>query len=184
MTAGFDHRRIPIAAVQGASGKVIQRLFGDFATKLTRDGVRIAGVVEIVEPAATGACGKLAVQDLWTGDRIPISQDLGPGSTACNLDPGGLVAACAAVERALTHGVDLVIISKFGKQEAARSGLADAFGAAVVAQTPILTAVNPAVAKAWDAFAGPLAQYLPADLDAVEDWWKRYVTRARLTAAE
>ncbi len=184
MTATFIRRRTSIAAIQGASSAAIQLLLADVAAHLARQGVRIGGVVEMSEPAASGACGRLALRDLSTGAVIAISQNLGPGSTSCNLDGGGLAAACGAVEQALSRGVDLVILSKFGKQEAARSGLADAFGAAVASRTPILTAVSPTMAQAWGDFAGSLAQYLPADREAVEDWWRRCAAGALSTAAE
>jgi len=184
MTAAFPRHRTSIAALQGASTASIQRLLAEVAASFARDGLRVAGVVEIADPAASGACGRLALRELSTGALFAISQDLGPGSTACNLDAGGLAAACAAVEQALARGVDLVVISKFGKQEAARGGLADAFRAAVAAQAPILTAVSPAVAEAWAVFAGPLAEYLPANREAVAEWWDRCVGTALVPAAE
>jgi hypothetical protein len=64
---------------------------------------------------------------------------------------------------------DLIVISKFGKQEAARAGLADAFRAPSLGQTPILTAVAPAGANAWTALAVLLAEYLPLRRDAIGD---------------
>jgi len=83
------------------------------------------------------------VLDLATGARIAISQDLGPGSTACNLDPGGVAMACAAAQRAIEQGADLVVLSKFGKLEAGHGGLCDAFAAAMAAETPVLTTLKP-----------------------------------------
>lgn len=160
-----------IAALQGAPSAEIQRLLGEFASKLARSGIRVGGVVEISEPAPTGACGRSVLRDLRTGELFAISQNLGPGSQACNLDSQGLTLACVAVEQALAKGLDLVIISKFGKQEAARSGLYDAFRAAASSRTPMLTAVSPAFAAAWDAFSGSLSKYLPADPEVVETWW-------------
>ncbi len=177
-------QRSAIAALQGAPSAEIQRLLGEFAGKLARSGVSVGGVVEISEPSAVGACGRLVLRDLSTGELFPISQNLGPGSQACNLDSQGLTLACVAVEQALARGVDLVIVSKFGKQEAARSGLYDAFRAAVSSRTPMLTAVSPAIAEAWGAFSGSLSQYLPADLEAVESWWKSSRKSSLATAAE
>jgi len=184
MTSNLHACGMPIAAVQGASRANIQHLLADFAAGLARDGFRVAGVVEVAEKAPTGACGRLALRELTTGRHFSISQNLGPGSTACNLDPGGLAAACAAVERSLGHGGDLVVISKFGKQEAANSGLADAFRAAAVAGVPILTAVNPAMSEAWTAFAGADSEILPAEREALEFWWKEYQECALSAAAE
>jgi hypothetical protein len=174
----------PIAALRGASSAEIQRLMAKVAEDFARAGVRVGGVIEIAEPAAASVCGRLTLRDLSTGALIPISQDLGPGSQACNLDGRGVVAACAAVEDAVARGVDLLVLSKFGKLEAARGGLYDAFRAAVASDTPVLTAVSPAMSDAWAAFAGSLSHYLPPEREAVESWWRRRVARAWATAAE
>jgi len=74
-----------IAAVQGAPRIQIQGLMADFAAKLARNGFRIGGVVEIGETAPGGACGRLHLRELSTGEQFPISQNLGPGSEACIL---------------------------------------------------------------------------------------------------
>lgn len=162
--------RCRIAALQGASSATIQGVLTDFAARLAGEGRKVAGVVEIA--AADGAaCGQLALRDLATGSVFSISQDLGSGSSACNMDPSGIAEACAAVERSIAAGADLVIISKFGKLEAERGGMRDAFAAAVAAGLPILTAVSPAVAQAWGVFAGPLSRFLPVDSTLVHAWW-------------
>jgi hypothetical protein len=174
----------PIAALQGASGATIQALLADFAGQMKSQKLKVAGLVEVATRCDEGGCGALAVRDLSTGELIPISQDLGPGSTACNLDPGGLAAACAAVERAVAAGADLIVLSKFGKLEAARSGLNDAFRAAFAAGLPIATAVSPAVAQEWLAFVGDYSEFVNADRDALDAWWSRYRRGMLRNAAE
>ena len=174
----------PIAALQGGSSAQIQKLMADFAATLARSGLRVGGVVESGEAAPGGACGKLSLRDLSTGEQFAISQNLGPGSQACNLDGRGLTSACGAVERALAGGLDFVILSKFGKLEATRGGLYDAFQIAAASRTPLLTAVSPAMAAAWDAFAGPLSQFLPVEIEAVESWARRWLAESHAVAAE
>jgi hypothetical protein len=168
---GMDRQSCRVAALRGGSSADIQSFLGEFATRLTREGWKVAGAIEIAGGASTGACGRFAVRNVSTGEVISISQNLGPGSTACSLDPAGLADACAAVERSIAAGVDLVIISKFAKQEAARGGMSDAFRAAIAAGVPILTSVSPAMSDAWRAFAGPLSRFLPVDPDIVDAWW-------------
>jgi len=160
-----------IAALQGSSSEEIQALLAEFATRVAEEGYKVAGVVEVTAAGTGGACRRSGLRDLSTGLLTSISQDLGPGSTACNLDPAGLADACSRVESAIAAGTDLVILSKFGKQESQGGGLADAFRAAVTAGTPVLTAVSPALSQAWRDFAGPLSEFLPADLDAICAWW-------------
>ncbi len=159
-----------IVAIQGASRHLIQALLSHLATTWAGSGLRIAGNVEefIYEPG--GERETVVLRDLRTGTRFPIKQNLGSGSTSCALDAGGLANACAAIEAAIEDGCDLAIISKFGKQEAERSGLSGAFHAAIAAGVPVVTSVAPSVAEAWNAFASPLAIYADADFEAIEDW--------------
>ena len=109
---------------------------------------------------------------------IKFSQDLGAGSTACNLGPSGLAQACEAVERAIEDGADVVVLSKFGKLEAARGGLCDAFRAAILADLPIITTVSPLLAEEWAQFAGPLSNKVPATMDALGAWWTAHESAA------
>ena len=173
-----------IAALQGATRETIQSVLAEFAARAVRRGLKVAGVIESKGECERGVCGSLMLTDLSSGARISISQDLGPGSVACNLDPGGLAAACAAVERGVLAGADVVVLSKFGKQEVARSGLCDAFRVAIDAGLPILTAVSPSLADPWREFAGPLSVFLAADVEAVEAWWLAGSTDAMAVAAE
>lgn len=162
-----------IAALQGASSAQIQGLLGAFAARVARQGYRVAGVVEETSERGEGCCRRFALRDLSTGAIASISQDLGPLSTACNLDAGALAEACGRVERAIARGADLVVLSKFGKQEAGRGGLTDAFRAAAAGGLPMLTAVSPAMAEAWQLFAGPLSELMPPDPVGLDAWWSR-----------
>lgn len=99
MTASAEHlttRRI--AALQGAESAHIQALLANFALLTMRQGYHVVGVVEIRAPGPAGGCRRLALRDLANGAVTSISQDLGPGSSACNLDAGALAQACGRVE--------------------------------------------------------------------------------------
>jgi len=169
-----------IAALRGAPSAAMQTLLDEFARRRARAGLRVAGVVEDSDCAHDGACKHFRVRDLLSGETTSISQDLGRGSTACNLDPEALVKACGRIETAISQGADLVVLSKFGKLEAARSGLADAFRAAIEADLPILTVVSPAAAEEWELFAAPLFQFVDASCEALECWWAQQASqRAR-----
>jgi nucleoside-triphosphatase THEP1 len=160
-----------IVAVIGSSNISKQDLLADFVQRRRRQGLRVAGIIEIAARTASGACGSLSVVDLATGERIAITQNLGSGSTACNLDPAGLAEACAAAQRAIEAGADLVVLSKFGKLEAGRGGLCGAFASAIDAELPIVTTVNPVMREDWTRFAGDLADDVVADAEALESWW-------------
>jgi hypothetical protein len=171
----------PIAALRAVHSESAQALLETFGRKLAAGGTRIAGVTQTRIPDETTGRKKIALRDLVTGATYPISQDLGAGSVACNLDSGELAQACATIERAAQRGVDLIVISKFSKQEAARGGLADAFRAAMIARTPVVTAVSPHYLHEWREFAGPLAEFVEPDIDALSAWWKRIQSARRVS---
>lgn len=162
-----------IAALRADDSKAAQALMQAFAQDLLRKGYRVAGLVQtrVVDPAS--ARTRVALRDVASGALYPISQDLGRGSVACNLDSGELALACAAIERSAREGVDLIVLSKFAKQEAERSGLCDAFRAAMLTKTPVVAAVSPDFLREWFAFAGELAEFVAPDMAGLEDWWRR-----------
>jgi len=177
VTASLPIAPLPIAVVQGAESAAIQRLLADVLTAPWRPA-RVAGVIEVPEGAGaeggSGVCGADTLLNVADGARYPIFQDLGSGSTACSLDPRGVVDACAAVCRDIAAGCDLVVLSKFGKLEAeSRSGLTAAFAAAMEAGVPILTAVSPRNQERWHAFAAPCYEVIAADAEAIRTWWER-----------
>jgi hypothetical protein len=162
-----------IAALPGEPSAEVQSLMAAFARRLAEAGARVAGVTQTRLPEDASGRSRVALRDVNSGALAAISQDLGPGSVACNLDSGELAQACAAIERAAAQGVDLIVISKFSKQEAARGGLADAFRAAIAARIPVVTAVSPHYLEEWRAFAGSLAAFMEPSEHALDDWWRR-----------
>lgn len=157
----------PIAAVRGATTPQIQALFLEFAAWLGSQA-KVAGVVE-----ETPAGGEAQLRSLPDGQVYRVFQELGSGSGACGLDAGSVVGACEAVRRQIAAGCDLVVLSKFGKLEADRTGLAEAFASGLTAGTPILTSVGAKYDAAWARFASPFYVLLPPELAALQAWWRR-----------
>ncbi|MCW2274462.1 DUF2478 domain-containing protein [Rhodoblastus acidophilus] len=170
--------RAAIAAICGAHSAEKRLLLHDFIKRRRREGLRLAGVIEARDPGA-GACGALSLIDLATGARISISQKLGPGSTACNLDPGGVADACAAAQRAIAAGADLVALSKFGKLEADGGGLRDAFASAGESGLPVITTLHPSLREDFFRFAGDLAEAIAPEPQALDAWWSELFAQSR-----
>ncbi|HMK88336.1 MAG TPA: DUF2478 domain-containing protein [Methylocystis sp.] len=164
-----------IAALRADDSKAAQKLMFEFAQQLAQLGFRIGGLVQTRLPDAGGRL-RVVLQDVSNGTIYRISQDLGRGSAACNLDNSELALACAAVERAAHRGCDLIVLSKFSKQEAGRSGLCDAFRAAMLTRTRVVAAVSPEFLAEWSDFAGRLAEFVACDRAALWDWWERRAT--------
>ncbi|MEF3365550.1 DUF2478 domain-containing protein [Methylocystis sp. 9N] len=168
-TAGWTR----IAALPGEDSAHVQALMLAFAEELRAQGLRVAGVTQTRGVDASGARSGIMLREVASGALYAISQDLGPGSVACNLDTSELAMACAAIERAARAGADLIVISKFSKQEAARGGLCDAFRAAMTARVPVIAAVSPHFREEWRAFAGPLAEDVAPEREALAQWWAK-----------
>ncbi len=158
-----------IAVIQGAPGDVIQGLFHALVDRRSPT-LRVAGVIAEGHGLANRRCSAGYLRHITSGDRFAIFEDLGPGSVACHLDQSGASAAAEAVRQDIAIGCDLVLLSKFGKLEAASKGLWSAFTAAIEAHIPLLTSASPAVAKAWENFAGTGFIILPADNVAIDAW--------------
>ena len=167
-----------IAAVVYKPTDNIEALLARAAKALTARGVRLGGVLQhdiatvIDDPCA------MELENLETGESIPLSQELGRGSVSCRVDPDALARGSMAVRGAIERGVDLVIINKFAAQEVSGAGLRDEMGEAVLAGVPLLTAVGERFLGDWKAFTGGECDLLPPDLDAILAWWNRRQTAA------
>lgn len=164
---------VHIAGSQGAG----DRLMADVAARLRAEGVALAGVVqENVEYDPARPC-HMDLMVLRGGDRVRISEDRGPGARGCRLYAAGLAAAAGMVEalfdRPGAEPPQLLIVNKFGKEEAEGRGFRPAIGRALAMGLPVLTCVGPRNEAAFAAFAEGMAEVLPADEAAVLDWCRR-----------
>jgi glycosyltransferase involved in cell wall biosynthesis len=167
-----------IGAIRGASTAEIQKLLARFAERRIQEGLRVAGVIEEPEGGVDcGICNSLVLRDTAGSTIIPITQNLGPGSSACKLDSAGLAAGCQAVVAAVERGADVVVLSKYGKVEAEGGGLLDAFRAAAEAGLPVITGVKPSFAEYFLDYAGGFSQWIEASEAELERWWVSYGKR-------
>lgn len=169
---------IKLAAILYASGFPIDDFMQGLAGHLKQRGLRLGGVVQHNDAECDDRCMAMSLEDLGSGRRFPISQDLGAGAAGCHLDAAGLAAAAAAFAGALTERADLVMVNKFGKQEMLGEGLRQEIANAVIAGLPVLIAVRRDFLPAWREFAGEDWLELAAEPAAVERWVADAVRRA------
>ena len=170
MTVDYHDHLLKLAAIIYRSGEDdVDVLIASFAADLIREGHRIGGVVQY---NGCGPHGLMTLIDLMTGRALPICQTLGPGAQSCKLDPSGLADAAVSVSRAIAENVELVIVNKFSKQEAAGGGLRAEIADAVVAGLPILTAVSDKCYDAWIQFTGGFGTTLACERRVVDAWWR------------
>lgn len=162
------------------------RLLARVAECLAEQGVPLAGVIQVNTENPRGGPWIMTLHALSGRDRFRISQDLGPLARGCRLDPDGLEQAVALSERALrATGADrprLMIVNKFGKQEAEGRGFRPLIGEALSEDVPVLLAVSRTNLAAFKSFAGDLAERLDPTPQAVLDWLSSIEQDARFTA--
>ena len=96
-----------LAAIPFASGFPIDAFMHGLVARLKRQGLRLGGVVQHNDATCDDSCMAMSLEDVASGRRFPISQDLGAGASGCHLDAAGLAAAAVAFSDALAGGVDL-----------------------------------------------------------------------------
>jgi hypothetical protein len=146
------------------------RLLAEVADRLAGMGWPLAGVIQINTVFDPARPCHMDLMVLSGTGRVRISQDLGPLSRGCRLDPSGLETAVGLVEAALSSGPRLLIVNKFGKQEAEGRGFRPVIGQALAMGVPVLTTVGARNRPAFDAFAEGMADQLPPDEAAVQEW--------------
>jgi hypothetical protein len=132
-------------------------------------GIVPGGTVQTNPPCAGREKCDMDIHVLPDGPVLRISQDLGVASRGCRLDMSALETAVAEAGRRL-DGADLLVVNKFGKQEGEGRGFIPLIAAALDRGLPVLVGVNALNLAAFEAFAGGLAQPLPAEPEAIADW--------------
>lgn len=149
-------------SIAGGAPGAADAMICELADGLAAGGMRLAGAVQAnLDRGADCACD-MDLRLLGV-DHAPIriSQSLGGGSSGCRLDPGALERAAAlASGRVAEGGVDLVIVAKFGRQEAVGRGFRQLIAEALEADLPVLLHVPPEQLSEFQEFAGDFAERL------------------------
>ena len=143
-------------------------LYG-LSQRLATRGVKTCGAVQVNTDCGEGPCD-MDLTLLPDGPEIRISESRGPGARGCRLDADGLERAVAQVGTRLQAGADVLIVNKFGKQEAGGGGFRDIIGDALASGIPGLVGLNGLNKAAFEAFTDGLAVEVHPDPDALEDW--------------
>ena len=144
----------PLTALIYDEGFDIGAIFQAIATRATKAGLRLGGVIEKpVAPAAPGRRCDMVLQDLASGQTVKISEERGALARGCRLDLDGLARTSALVLSSLPH-CDLVLLNKFGKTESEGGGFRCIISDALALETPVIIGVPRRNLEAWRTFAG------------------------------
>jgi molybdate transport system ATP-binding protein len=158
-----ESRGLTIAAIRHSGEQEIDRLISGLAFHLKHKGYRVGGVVQANDTALKDHRCDMRLVELKTGKVYPISQQLGPGAAGCRLDVSALGKVVAQVEATLGDELDILVLNKFGKQEAEGGGLRDAIADAAQRGIPVIVGLNQAYESDWSQFCGGEGHTLDAD---------------------
>jgi len=159
-----------IGAVVYGDGLYSDALLAQCAADLAASGYRLGGIVQSnAHPSGRRRCD-MYVKDLLGGDEIKISLDRGNEARGCRLDPDAFARIDAWVERAVLERVDLLIINKFGREEAHGRGLRSVIAEALVAEIPVVIGVSTRNLCDFLTFVGDSTTRLQPNIEAITAW--------------
>lgn len=159
---------------------VADALMDEAARALMNRGWRLAGAVQRNVAGEDGGRRAMDLHVLASDRVVRISQNLGKDATGCSLDPGELEMAAGLAEAALgeTPAPRMVIVNKFGNQEAEGKGFRPVIGQALAAGIPVLVGVSPARREAFNTFSEGMDEAVEPTLDGILAWAEQTVAEA------
>lgn len=152
-----------LAAIVFEEGASVDHLIAFFADELQTAGRRVGGVVYLPDDEEPPR-KNVTVVDLLTGDHWQ------QGRAA--IDPIVRATTTRRIRSAIEARADLAVIPRFGVNEIAGGGHADAFGTLAAFGLPVLTAVRREDVEAWLRFTGGIGTLLACRLRVVRAWWE------------
>lgn len=153
------------------------RLLTAIAAQLQQRGYRLGGTVQTDSETSPPHLCDMDVTVLPDGPVLRISQNLGPDAKGCRLNPDALETSVGLTLENIRGGADLVIINKFGKQEADGRGFRTAIAEAIERDIPVIVGVNQTNLPALDTFCGGAAQALEPSVEAALTWAEAAIAR-------
>ncbi len=161
-----------LAYVQSDAMGAVNRALTEAATQLLEQGVVVVGTIQTDTPRPKSDACDMDVRVLPDGDVIRISQDLGPESRGCKLDPNALERAVAQTQARLDRA-QLVVVNKFGKHEADGRGFREVIAEAISRDIPVIVGTNGLNMQAFLDFCGGDAAQIEATPDSIIAWAKQ-----------
>ncbi|WP_319826428.1 DUF2478 domain-containing protein [Thalassovita sp.] len=158
-----------LAYIQSDATGEVNRALTDAATRLMEQGVSVVGTIQTDTPRPKSDSCDMDVRVLPDGDVIRISQDLGPESRGCKLDPNALEQAVAQTMDRLDRA-QLLVVNKFGKHEADGRGFREVIAEALARDIPVIVGTNGLNLQAFLDFCGGEATQVLATPDSIVDW--------------
>jgi nucleoside-triphosphatase THEP1 len=162
----------PILALAYSDGLEADRHLSEVGYRLRAEGIKVAGLVQLNTFVRDRTKCDMAVEELFSGTILQLSEDRGRDARGCRLDRSVLADAASLLLKALESKPDILVLNKFGKVEAEGGGLRDVLAAALDLGIPVLVGVPFRNIDQWRAFAGDMAQECQLGSCAIKSWLK------------
>jgi len=170
--------KIAVAGVVYNSGLDIDAVLSAAVDLLRSNGVRVAGLLQRFGETLPGGKRAMYVEDLSNGERIRLDIPRGREASGCTLDPDGLNRAACALKTAIAQRPDVLMVNRFGKQEAEGHGMRAELAEAVSSGVPTVVAVSQALIADWEKFVGEPGHLLKPEPDDIVNWSRQQVRPA------
>lgn len=133
-------------------------------------GIRVAGLLQRFGSSTPAGKRSVYVEDIASGERVRLDLPRGSDASGCLLDPNSLAKAACLLRVAIRSRPDVLIVNRFGQQEAEGHGLRPELAEAVCVDLPTLVPVNQSLLSEWEGFVGEPGHILLAKPDAIVSW--------------
>jgi len=151
------------------------------AATLEAEGLRVGGLLQHFGAMIAPRKREMFVTVLPGRETIRLSDPRGPGVLGCTLDADALARAATALGAAVASRPDVLVVARFGKEEAAGGGLRGEIAEALLAGIPTIIGVRRTALDHWQAFLGASGSLLPPRAEALLAWARRACKASALT---
>ncbi len=176
--AASDDCALPLAFMRYDTAPDGDQMLARCARNLQAAGYRVAGVVQNDRQRPGRRACDMFLENLTTGESVCISADRGNGARGCRLDHAALAQATLWAEHALALKPQILILNKFGKEEASGRGFFPVMAEALVLGIPVLSGVSALNFAAAQAITGGAAMQIEPTEEAI-GFWLQSIMRKR-----
>jgi hypothetical protein len=158
------------AAVAYGPGDDVDAALSSAVVELIRNGLVVGGLLQRFGRQVAPGKREMLLDVLPDGETIRLDDPRGPGVQGCILDSDALARAAMAFRAAAAAQPDLLLASRFGKEEVAGHGMRAELAEAMLAGIPLLVPVRAIQLPDWIAFLGTPGEVLAPRAEAVVGW--------------
>lgn len=147
---------------------------------LEAEGMRVGGLLQRRGAAIAPGRLEMLLTFLPGWGTISLEDRQGAGASGCRLDVHALARAAMALREAVASHPDLIVVNRFGKEEAAGGGLRAEIATAILDDLPVLIGVRRPQFEAWQTFLGAEIVVLPPLPGMLLAWARKQIAQTSL----